>query len=1089
MAVKKSKPTSSKNSPKVSKPKTRQDKKTTAQKQKPKKSGGTAARASDLPVRAQNRPVRKKKLPKISKPESEEKIIVQKPVEPDVAPVVSSQAPVPAENDNPDASLESTEPKEVPVNNEASSPPPVESDVAAVASSDTPAEVANDNPQAPEKSAEPEETPVEIDSSSKSADESGEAIAGEADVPVQAETASPDISLESSPSAEATAGNEVSEQQNVENESDEVTNDSAEAIVKDEDAGSDASPEPDLSAQATAEDENPEQPADESENVSAGDVEAAVVSPDAYEAEIEPVLPTELDSKPARVRKLSLLQVVLIAVVLLSTAMLTYSFVSSAFGPRAPLQADASSTPPIAAETSQATTAQSDSGRPKTKIGEVTDTFGEPVSLKLANDCYAKKDYDGAYHAYEQLRQNLIGREFDIMRDFLQLRMALCMEKKGDFDRTVELLRPVSQSRSVALKAVANYYGSLLDMNSGQFLNARMKAYRIIALTGLLASDWEQSLTLEQDSFFLVAGAVTREVLSLCDADKEIPQYLWCQPKDNVFLEELNETELQKVLNIGIEQLNSGLLAPQVRAVKADGTLNRWLVICNGPGIEELMARFAVNASIDVRWERQAPNGSGTEYQNTGWNRSVLLYLPSATTYQVVTTAAGAVGLLARVDDEGVVTISNPEDYFSLSEHTRMLNEHAIMLWRELLLTYNDEHRVPDGHFALGILQEKRNRIPEAIAEYKLVANRYPNAESAPFALLYSSRLKSDLRDYLGAINDLKQLIEEYPDNELNGQANLDLAQTTMKTGRYEEACSLYKKAYKLGFSTESRIIAAFGAGKCFYETNDYESAEKWLTRYLAIVRSQEHTKQTSVSQKKYVGADLYSACILLGKTNMALGRARQACDALRCAMRVAATSEEYIQAVSALVEAELQQENFVGALAAVENVRTWPFSQEQVTRMLLLKSSVLRGIGLTDQAIVMIADRAQYITTPRLRADINLELARCHVVVENLDLARSYFTEVLSMVEPGPVAHQTSLELAEVCLKLNDYEHTISICRQLLESSASKLTKQQASRILADAYRRQQDYEKAARVLLTASVMPDDVRKTGGVAVEAGNK
>ena len=175
-----------------------------------------------------------------------------------------------------------------------------------------------------------------------------------------------------------------------------------------------------------------------------------------------------------------------------------------------------------------------------------------------------------------------------------------------------------------------------------------------------------------------------------------------------------------------------------------------------------------------------------------------------------------------------------------------------------------------------------------------------------------------------------------------------------------------------------------------------------------------------------------------------------------------------------------------MAALSTIENIRAWPFSQEQATRLLLLKSAVLRELGLTDQASTLLADRVQYLTDSKLKADITLELARCQVAAEKLDTARTYLTEALSLVEPGPVAHTASLELAEVCLKLKDYRQTISICTQLLDSSASEQIKQQASKTLAAAYSSQRDYDKAAMALLTA---PATKSKTHDDVTDAGDK
>ena len=824
--------------------------------------------------------------------------------------------------------------------------------------------------------------------------------------------------------------------------------------------------------------------------------------------------------------RLSLLQKILLIVVSLSAAFLSYSLVASLKGsvPQGrETRDDVNHTMEQPAESSVAQTEASAVPAQRSSMSE-TGSRAEPLSLQLADGHYAAKDYVRAYSAYEQLHKNLTGQDFELVRDFLQFRMALCLEQKGYFDKANQIYKTISETRSLVLRALANYHNSLLEMNAGQYLKARTMAYKTIALTGALSPTCDWALDLERDCAFLAAEAVTRQVLSLCDADKELPQQLWSRPEQKDPLKGLNETELLAVLNSGIERLNSGLLAPQVTispfagsnpqnkssdklpsaalGTGTEGLPNRWQVVCNGPGIEELMSRFAANAALDVRWIRRTDEAIKNQRsdkldspgeavgQTTGWNRPVTLYLPAATAQQVTVTAAGAVGLLATLDTE-TITITNPQEYSTLSEHTRELSENAMWLWRTLLLMYGDDARIPNVHFALGVLQESRNQLAEAITEYKLVANRYSQTAMSPFALLRCSRLKTTLRDYSGASRDLKQLIEQYPDNVLVGEAHLNLAETTMKAGLYDEACSLYRKAYNLGFSIESQTVAAFGAGKAYYQMKDYESAIKWLTRYFDALRKQQPagtaTKPGLASGESQGGpepqnsADLYTSYLLLGKANLALGNFEAACDALNRTVRSASASDEYVEAVSALVETQIRQKNFVSALGTIENIRAWPFSQEQVTRLLLLKSNILREMGLTDQAITVLTDKAPYLTDSRLKAGIMLELARCYVAAQNLDLARTHLTEALSLVEPGPEAQQAQLELAEICLKLGDHRQTILICTQLLDSSACVETKQQATKILASAYSRQQNYDKAAMTLMTASVLPDETKLNTG--------
>jgi tetratricopeptide (TPR) repeat protein len=714
----------------------------------------------------------------------------------------------------------------------------------------------------------------------------------------------------------------------------------------------------------------------------------------------------------------------------------------------------------------------------------------EPLSLRLADEYFAAKDYVRTYSVCNKLRQNLPSKEFELVRDFLYFRMALCMAQKSNPDKANEMFRAVSESPSITLKALANYNLCLFEMNSGQYLKARTRAYKTIALTGAFAPDYKWALNLERNCQFLAAEAIARQTLSLSDADKELPRQLWYHENEKDPLTGLNEAELQKVLSAGIERFNAGLLAPQIQPVESSANSSpaavlrqqdagaRWTVICNGPGIEELMARFASNTGTDVKWTGRTNNNPTTEQQPAGWNRSVYLFLPAATAQQVISTATGAVGLLAQINDVNGIIITDPTEYYTLSEHTRMLNEYSIWLWRKLLLMYSDDHRVANAHFVLGLLQEQKGQPGEAISEYKLVANRYAKTSLAPAAQLRSSRLKTGLRDYQGASRDLKQLIEQYPENELIGQAYLNLAETTMKAGMYEQACSQYRKSYSLALSTESKAISALGAGKCFYQQKEYEPALKWLTIYFETIDAQQPSTQKSAKPEMQNNHELYTAYLLLGKTHLALGNLQQACEILERTAKKANASDGYVEAIATLAETQMKQNDFVTALKTIENVRPWSFSQEQTTRLLLLKSKIMRESGLVEQTVALLADRIQYLTDTKLKAYVTLEMARCEIASNHLDLARSYLTDAIPSIDAGPDAQTASLELAEVCLKLKDYRQTISICKQLLDSSPSEQIEQQASKILAAAYSSQKDYDKAAIALLTLSAKQNTIKE-----------
>jgi tetratricopeptide (TPR) repeat protein len=409
-----------------------------------------------------------------------------------------------------------------------------------------------------------------------------------------------------------------------------------------------------------------------------------------------------------------------------------------------------------------------------------------------------------------------------------------------------------------------------------------------------------------------------------------------------------------------------------------------------------------------------------------------------------------------------------------------MLCQEAVSLWQRFLLTSVGSDLIVNAHFALGLLKAQKGQLPDALAEYKLVANRFSQTSFAPYALLHSSRLKVMLRDYTGAREDLKQLTELYPDSEFSDQACLYLADATMKAGLFDEWVRLFCKAYNLGFSAQSKIASALGAGRCFYEQKDYAAAAEWLSRFISLA-------------KDVASADFNLACFLLGKTYLALGKPERASDALEYALAGRLPRQEYIEAVSALVDARTQQGHFIEALEALERAQPWQFSQKESVEMSLLKTKVLRSMGLSDKAILVLADRAEYLLDTQLKAKVLYELAKCHIAEQDLELAHRRLTEVLVLIEPGPNALEVGCELAEVCLRLGQNSQVVSICSQLLDFTAenaetaeekSKLQisassahsavkaaqariRQRAMNILATAQLRQKNYEGAVLALL----------------------
>jgi len=775
----------------------------------------------------------------------------------------------------------------------------------------------------------------------------------------------------------------------------------------------------------------------------------------AEDSAVDPALNRQSGKGAIGPKRLSSVQRLLVLSILAVASMLVYVLVnypSALPGSPAPKPVENVTEDSQQSPASEPPVAESVKAEPeRTEEPEGVISLAQPVSLEVAHSFFLQEDYEQARDAYRQLREALPAHE-ELLRDFLQLRMAVCSLEVGDSEQASRLLVTISRSPSPAVRTVANFRLSLLEIRRKRYLRARTRAYNALALIKAVDFDDDWVLALECDCQFLVAECLTRHILSLSHAESDLPEDLWAGHTASLDpFTGLNEAQLRRAISSGSEQLGKGLLGPRIRKLAYP---SRWAVTSYGAPVEELLAKFAASAELDIHWAFDGPSALGS--QDALRQRPVSLYLPAATAQQITLAAAGSVGLLAHPENDPgkeKVSIYDPTVYTSLREHISFLSQQAISLWQKFVLTFYSDQRLGHAHFMMGLLQSQAARPTEAIAEYKLVANRFSQTQLAPFALFHSSKVKSGLRDYQGAREDLKQLVEQYDDCDIYGQAYLNLADATMEAGLTAEAALVYKRVYNFGLSRESKTAAAMGAARCFYETQVYVDAANWLTRYIDLARDDENE-------------NLYSAHFMLGQANLALGRYEKACDAFQYALVEHNSRQQYVEAITALVTGHIEQKQFVEALAVLENVRSVALSKEQSVDMLLLRSKVYRLLGLVDTAILSLRDRAEYVSDVQLGARIAFELAQCNIAKGNLDDARRHLGEILAVVGPGSLAQQTALELADVCLKLGRSSQAVSLCLQLLNSNLPPATRQEALRLLAAAYNFQKDYDKAALAL-----------------------
>jgi TolA-binding protein len=665
----------------------------------------------------------------------------------------------------------------------------------------------------------------------------------------------------------------------------------------------------------------------------------------------------------------------------------------------------------------------------------------QPVSLQTAEMLYHSGDYERAFHVFARLADYLPvnAEENAALLDYIQLKMALCIENMPGSQNSGPFFTAALQSRSPLVRALANYRLALIENRNRQFMDVRKRAYRTIALLRAFENRFPHSL--DADCYFLAAEALTRQVLVLNNAPDQLPGLLWSDSLRAEIVPLMEQADLRALLQTGIAELTAGAAGPQVHKQEHLSVGVRWSAVALEARLEELAARIASTAQMDLVW------GGGSDGIRS---KAVTMYVPNSSEQFVAEVAAGAAGAVARFDSQAI-TLYDPQSFGNLSQYRDLLTSEAISMWRRFTLRYRGDHRMANAHYALGLLLDYAGQTGSALGEYKLVASRYSSNPLAPFALLNASIIKTNLRDYTGARQDLTELIIQYPDCKVIDTASLYLAEATMQAGMYDEAIKIYKRVYNLDLNNHSRREAAYGLGRCYVEMKDYGEAAKWFASTIELT-------QGSPDQR------LRNANFMLGQCCIKLNRFAEASKALVNAIDNNASREEFVQVILGLVKAEVGRGNYVAALNVLENVPLERLSQEDSCAVLRATTNILLEIDLAETAITLLRRRIEFIADSTLRAQLNFELARCYDAANDLQLARKEVGEALVDLPAGPERQRACLLFADLCLRLKDYGQAADACIQLLgEQIDEKDVIARAHEILGACYANMNQYEKAA--------------------------
>ncbi len=671
------------------------------------------------------------------------------------------------------------------------------------------------------------------------------------------------------------------------------------------------------------------------------------------------------------------------------------------------------------------------------------------LSLKVAQDMFEAGQYRRAYSVYHQIQQYLPPTNSETaFYDFLSLHKGLCLTMNQESIEGRRALALAAKSQIPSVRVMANYHLSALELSQNQFMPARSRACTALALLDTLADQDPQWVTeLKQTCGYLVAEATSKQALVLCNADKQLPPDL-CPtlPLITSPWYNLNETQIHDSLAKENDLLPSILLSP-VFSNDEKKPQSPWSVSCHRMAVDELLARFGTATALEVLWHDEANSPSLRK-------QAITLYVKDVSDQTAVSLAAGSAGLLAQIRDDRMIHVRNPVTATLTSDRVAMLAQEGTAMWQRYLFSNTESPRFAIAHFISGLLYKQLSLRTEALSEFKLVASRYSRSNLAPYALLYSSQVKEELHDASGVKHDLTLLVEQYPNVPIVTEAFLRLADTVAQLGNDEEAANLYRKVFYLNLSEESRVTAAFKAGRCFHRTKEYDSAEIWLAQYINMVKGR-HIKE------------IYSAYFTLGQSLLALGKPETACLAFHNALKGELSKEDYLEAMASLVQGYMEQQDLMEAIDVLEDTFNAQLAPSDILELNLLKSKALRSAGFVDRSIALLQSKKGSVSSLHLNAKLSYELSLSFIEKGELGKAQKELSGTLVKVESGPLAHRIALTLAQVCLDLKQEAQTVSVCQSILKLGSDPVLLQQAEELLAAAYTSQKNYDKAAQALI----------------------
>ena len=180
-------------------------------------------------------------------------------------------------------------------------------------------------------------------------------------------------------------------------------------------------------------------------------------------------------------------------------------------------------------------------------------------------------------------------------------------------------------------------------------------------------------------------------------------------------------------------------------------------------------------------------------------------------------------------------------------------NPQKIEALNQLIITYPKTSLLDDAYFQLALAYTRENNNIKAIETYDILAKDYSQSPYRSRSLLNKGLILYNAESLNDALGVLKQLVQEYPNEEVAQQALKTAKEIAIDLAEVEDFTRWVKQLKGVTLEDNELERAAFTSAERLFNDNKKKAAQKALTAYLS-----NYPQGANQLQVSFLSAELY---------------------------------------------------------------------------------------------------------------------------------------------------------------------------------------------------------------------------------------